>query len=446
MRSRPAQARGRAATLAAALAALLSSGAGAQVSPPGVITPVCVETCPNPLSDPAGYAACAARQQACTTKIDLYKSYMLQLGLGTTQLGLPQLYVDVLQPLFRGTDLRAWRFAFGDRQPANNATTDCSVTYFNHQPTVNDLRNGRLDEDWEFGWLLHELRHFAQCTQLGGRDAYAKMWFGHLEVAFLSANSGDMAALHDEMFMEADAEQVANRLQTTIVPMRDRNGRLVRPVTVTLAANGSDAGTRVSGFTGTAVRLQARTTGGSAPLDFTWTYRRPGETAFRSGSGLLRSPDVLELTPDRSGNYEVRVRVGHNGTSLRQATANVVLQIAEPRVVARTVTPVTTVRAPVATRTLQPLGTLTVQVYQRSARSRRATAASGASVTVGTATQAKQYGSRLTDATGAAVFPGVPLSSTQRLTITATRTRCPARPIDHPMTETASTVRIEIVC
>jgi hypothetical protein len=442
---RPAFARACAMLLAGASATLLSSGAGAQMTPPGVIIPVCVENCPNPLIDAAGAAACLARQQACTMKIDLYKSYMLQLGLGTTQFGLPQLYLDVLQPMFSG-DLRAWRFAFGDRQPANNATTDCAVTYFNRQSMIDDLRNARLSQDTEIGWLLHELRHFAQCSQLGGRDAYAKMWFGNLEVAFLQTNSTDMSVLHDKMIMEGDAGRVAASLLDRLSTMRDRNGRIVRPVTVALLANGSAAGTRVTGFTGTAVRLTARTTGGSVPLDFTWMYRRPGETTWRSGAGLLRSPDVLELTPDRAGNYDIRVRVGQDGASLAPATASVVLAIANPPVVARTVTPVTGVVSPLPSRTIQPLGTLTVQVLQRSARSRRATSSAGASVTVGTAAQPKQYGTQTTDANGGAVFRGVPLSSSARLTIAARTDRCATRSIEHVMAESQSTVRIELVC
>jgi hypothetical protein len=442
---RPALARA-AAIVFAAPAALVPVGAAAQMTPPGIITPVCQETCPNPLTDPAGAAACMARQQACTTKIDLYRSYMGQLGLATTQFALPSLYRDVLQPLFRGADLGAWRYAFGDRQPANNATTDCGVTYFNNQGTVNDLRNGRLDEEWEFRWLLHELRHFAQCVQLGGRDAYAKMWFGHLELAFLRTNSGDMTTLHDAMPMEGDAARVATAALGKIAPMRDRNGRLVRPVEVRLLVDGAAVGTRSTGMTGSAVRLTARTTGGSAPMDFLWSYRLPGETAFRPGASLLRAPDVLELTPQRAGTYVIRVRAGQNGAALAPDTASLVLQVSDPPAVARTATPVTTVRGPVSGSTLRPLGTLTVQVLQRSARSRRSSPAAGAAVTVGVAGQPKQYGAKDTDASGAAVFPGLPLSATERLTITARTDRCRARTVEHVLQETQSTVRVELVC
>lgn len=445
MSPQPALAR-TAALVLVVTAALIPSGVAAQMTPPGIITPVCRETCPNPLTDPAGAAACVARQQACTTKIDLYRTYMGQLGFATTQFALPALYRDVLQPIYRGADLGAWRFAFGDRQPANNATTDCGVTYFNRQGTIDDLRNGRLDEEWEFRWLLHELRHFAQCMQLGGRDAYAKMWFGHLELSFLRTSSGDMTALHDAMPMEGDAARVALTALTGIASMRDRNGRLVRPVDVQLLVDGAVVGARLTRMTGSAVRLAARTTGGSAPMDFAWSYRLPGETAFRSGASLLRAPDVLEFTPQRAGIHVIRVRAGHDGATLAPDTASLVLHVSDPPVVARTATPVTTVRRPVSGSTLRPLGTLTVHVHQRAARTRRSSPAAGAAVTVGAADQPKRYGTRNTDASGGAVFPGLPLSARERLTITARTDRCAARTVEHVLQETESTVRVELVC
>lgn len=447
MSAAPALRRGRALLLAAAATVGGSSGAGAQV--PSLINPVCEESCPNPVTDPAGAAACLARQQACTTKIGLYQTYMAQLGLMTTRHSLPQLYVDLLQPLYRGVDLRGWRFAFGDRQPADNATTDCSVTYFNHRDMVDDVRMARLDEPWEFSWLLHELRHFAQCGQLGGRDAYAKMWFGHLELAFIQTNSADMATLHDAMFMESDAARVAASNQTKIEPMRDRHGRLVRPLAVQFDVNGSTAGASVPAMTGTPVRIAARTSGGSTPIDFVWTLRRPGSTSFSSGASLLRSADVLELTPDRSGTYEVRVRAGQNGAPLAPANASILVEVSDPPIIARTGTPVTTrtaVRTTAGSATLRPLGTLTVQVFQRAARSRRGTASSGASVTVGTADDPKKHGRRATDDSGLAAFPGLPLSSAERLTITVSKTRCGSRSVEYALTQTAGTVRVDLVC
>lgn len=424
-------------------AMLPSSGAAAQL--PGIITPACRETCPNPLEDPVGAAACAARQQACTTKIDLYKTYMLQLGAGTAPASLTATYADVLQPFFAGADLRSWRFAFGDRQPANNATTDCGITYFNNQSVVNDLRTGRLDEDSEFAWLLHELRHYAQCTQLGGRDAYAKMWFGHLELAFLQTN-GNLGAIHDEMIMEGDAATTAMTVLGRIAAMRDRSGRLVRPISVALEANGNATGSSLTALTGTPVRLTARTTGGSTPLDFSWTYKRPGESVWRSASAIQRDDHVVELTPDRIGTYEVRVRVGQAGATLTPATARIAVRVSSSPVVART-TPVTTTPArTVSTRPLQPRGTLTVQVVQRRASGRGTSAVSGATVTVGTSARDTWYGSRTTDRSGVAEFAGMPLSAAQRLTISARSARCASRPIEATLTELAQTVRVEVVC
>src|SRR5215204_2831457 len=140
---------------------VLSSTAGAIRSTGAqIVFQVCRETCPDPLRDPAGFAACHARIAECESKLTAYNGYMGQLGAGATRYQLPTKYREILQP-FYSSNLGNWRFAFGDRQPPNNATTDCTVTYFNRANFVLLLRKGELDGGWD--WLFHEIEHFNQC-------------------------------------------------------------------------------------------------------------------------------------------------------------------------------------------------------------------------------------------------------------------------------------------
>ena len=165
---------------------------------------VCNETCPSPLTNPVGAATCAARIAQCNHNLTLYAGYMTQLGALVTLYQLPQLYRDVLRQFYPGVNLDNYRFGYSNRQPSGNATTDCSVTYWNDSQAtyVAALRGGNLNTDQQWRWLFHELRHFGQCLAVGGRWAYAKMWFGQLETTFIQ--NSDLATLHDRMPMEGN--------------------------------------------------------------------------------------------------------------------------------------------------------------------------------------------------------------------------------------------------
>jgi hypothetical protein len=99
-------------------------------------------------------------------------------------------------------NLDGYRFGYSNHQPANNATTDCSKTYYNNKEFVNRLRQGRLSKSHEFIWLLHELQHYNQCKRVHGRDRYALMWFRDLGSSVLN---GDLKKIHDNMPMEKEA-------------------------------------------------------------------------------------------------------------------------------------------------------------------------------------------------------------------------------------------------
>ena len=288
---------------------------------------VCKETCPNPLTDPTGAAVCHARIAVCETKLTLYNGYMGQLGAGTTTFALPALYRDVLQPLYWSGNLANYRFAFGDRQPANNATTDCGVTYFNNQAMVNDIRNATISDSTRWDWLFHELRHFTQCSGLGGRDAYAKMWFGHLEVAFLQNNN--LETIHDRMIMEGDAATTGRNIMASTRTMRDINNRLVRPIVVAFRnASGTTIPDNYMAIVNTAQVFNAQITGGSDPLDVTWGVKSPTGTYYiLQSNGITNNGRTFTWTPPSTGTWGVRSWVRQLGSNLPTGMRTVTVSV-----------------------------------------------------------------------------------------------------------------------
>ena len=292
---------------------------------------VCKETCPDPFRDPGGAAVCQARISLCETKLTAYNTYMAQLSAGVTTYQLPAKYREILQP-FYSANLANWRFGFADRQPPGNATTDCNVTYFNRAGFVTLLRDGNLDGFW--GWLFHELRHFSQCGQLGSRDAYSKMWFGHLELAVIQ--SSNLETLHDRMLMEADADNVATTVLAGTRTMRDIHDRLVRPIVVTLAGpSGAVLADRTTIGKGT-YDISGRVTGGSDPLERNWWVKRPGTTIFAQvPSSVLNEARVFHLIADVTGEYTLRLHVRQPGSNLPEASRQIVLNAVDLRTIAR---------------------------------------------------------------------------------------------------------------
>src|SRR4030095_75966 len=174
-----------------------------------------------------------------------YNIYMDQMGAGVSRHQLPDVYRDILAARYPQTNFNTFRFGFSDRQPPNNATTDCNVTYFNNSDYVDRLRNGAANPNWF--WLLHEITHTEQCTALGGREAYSKRWWDEMDAALnaqgikvnflqppdaLANQIGTLfAQVHDMMPMEQQATNKANALLPGLVACcTDRNGKPVRPL------------------------------------------------------------------------------------------------------------------------------------------------------------------------------------------------------------------------
>ncbi len=268
------------------------------------ISPACKRNCN--VSD----GSCIAAEQTCQVKLDLYNTYMAQLSAGVTMSQLPQLYIDVLQPHYRAADLRSWRFGFSDRQPANNATTDCSNTYFNNRSFVDKLRAGTLTDTSDFSWLFHEMQHFVQCTRLGSRGAYAKMWFDQLETTFIQNNN--LATLHDRMPMEGDADATANTVVGATNGSRDSEGRLFRAISLELLRNHQIIPTSgaIASITQTLQLITARVTGFSTPPTIDWSIKRPSQL-FAPAAGSGTNGTELQWAPNEAGTHQIRVTVNN---------------------------------------------------------------------------------------------------------------------------------------
>ena len=190
-------------------------GAAADRAPAAVCARACPECEPEDgagldLACAAQALACRSEQTLCEAKLAVYHAHMEELAAGVELSLLPATYRRVLGRFFPRLDLASVRFGWSDRQPPDNAITDCDRIYFARSDFVERLRRGKLRAATDWLWLLHELRHAEQCVALGGRDAYAVRWLDELGLAFLA--DADLATLHDRIPLEDDADERAKRV------------------------------------------------------------------------------------------------------------------------------------------------------------------------------------------------------------------------------------------
>lgn len=266
------------ALIAAALAVLVTA------VPAGAFQ-VCARACA--ITD----AACIAGVAACETRIHAYNIYMDQMGAGQQRFQLPAVYQDLLRVRYPLANFANYRFAFSDRQPPDNATTDCATTYFNSQPQVDALRNAAANSLDGWRWLLHEVTHVEQCTAAGGRERYANRWWN--EMMTVAAASGRAinftqtpealagqigalaAAVHDAMPMEQAADNKRDRVLAELLPCcisSDR--RPIRPLEISAINDRLDAGMKLRRI------LSVTAVNGDRPLTSVWRVRSPGERNF----------------------------------------------------------------------------------------------------------------------------------------------------------------------
>jgi len=298
--------------LATALGLLIGSSENRILAQGPFIDSACKENCA--LTE----APCIAREQVCQTKLQLYRGYMGQLGLGVTLHRLPQLYIDLLQAHYNGS-LGNVRFGYADRQPVL-ATTDCNVIYFGSNATqafVDKVKNGGLTHSTEFKLLFHELRHFSQCTNLGGRDQFAKRWFRDLDISILRQTNVDFQQLHNLMPMEADAKNAEDRIFSEIEVLRDQSGKLVRPLSVELLKGNNVLGSNITTWVGSPLEFTAKVGGGSGPFKIEWRVKAPYEVRAQSAQPAPGDLTKLQWSPNRAGTFEVEAFVTQPGTNLK---------------------------------------------------------------------------------------------------------------------------------
>lgn len=153
-----------------------------------------------------------------------YRIYMAWLASGVSggYGRLPAPLAKELLPKYRH-DLGEARVAFTDKLPNGLAVADCKTVYFGNEKLVEALRQGSELTDGQRRWLAHELTHGEQCERWGGREAFAKTWFGQADAsAWHVVKAGGafdalreylrtryIRGLHDAMPMEIEADERA---------------------------------------------------------------------------------------------------------------------------------------------------------------------------------------------------------------------------------------------
>jgi hypothetical protein len=177
-----------------------------------------VVECPAPCQ---GTISC----RLCTLKLELYREWMRAVDQGVDRFPLPQPIVHSLAHHFPGVDLNVVEVGSTRRQAADGLT-DCTRIYLADAGVTEGLRQGRLPRGDFLELFLHELVHVEQCALLGGRDAYALLWFRDLGIGALDLlrSGGGWQRLHLAMPMEAEAAARAAEL-TPAVEMELQEGR-----------------------------------------------------------------------------------------------------------------------------------------------------------------------------------------------------------------------------
>lgn len=301
--------------------------------------------------DGVKYAACLARQTDCQVKLNLFNAYLGQMGLGVSLYAMDGYNRAILAPYFPTIDLSAWRFGFSDRQPPDNATTDCNTTYFNNASFVNNLTRGHIDlsnrvtsaDGKRVPWVLHELYHYVQCNNVGGRTAYARMWFdnllrmnwGSLDPTKVSLDnlSPIFNLMHDSMPMEQDAQNNGDTIWTTLNSCCVATDSTLFPplkINVTGVITPQDPNALIQTiYPGKTVTLNATLTGGSAPFSYFWSIQMPGAasfTAIPASEGYATGP-AFTWTPKVVGSYRIKLVVSQNKMNItgeKISTHNVV--------------------------------------------------------------------------------------------------------------------------
>jgi hypothetical protein len=269
--------------------------------------------------NPACHADCQAKLQA-------YYAFMTVMSRQVLMHDLPSHYVKILEPLFGVSNLSSFRFGHSVQTMTALGITDCNKAYFSNSTFVSKAANGDLTSDEDFFLLFHEMQHYVQCTNAGGRNAYALRWFGELGTTVLTTQ--DPFAIHDAMPMEGDADMVANSVLTAIRPFQEANGSLRRPSTGT-ANTGSGTNSSAIEVTRSQIpvpsnnqitveRNSVQNFYASTPrfehdVPFKWEVAEPNRV-FSPASGMGPRNYRFVWAPTAAGAYRIRITAGTFGT------------------------------------------------------------------------------------------------------------------------------------
>jgi len=170
----------------------------------------------------------------------VYQEYMSQLG-DEYPGSISTYYISRIQDFYK-TPLGSIRISKGQAS-LGDGITDCTHIRTPDLQLLQSIQQGTKPTKDDLTWLLHELRHSDQCAKVGGRKAYASMWFRQFEGTMMkrwaewSAKANLLAPLlpgdhstalvavivndlkndgatriHDAMPMEADAEDYSGSI------------------------------------------------------------------------------------------------------------------------------------------------------------------------------------------------------------------------------------------
>ena len=267
----------------------------------------------------------------CQSKLAAYNTFMAYIshdnfGHAESVNSLPSHYVQILEPLFGVSNLSSFRFGQGDHVAPALGITDCSKAYFPNTLFVSKVANGDVRSDNDFLLLFHEMQHFVQCTNVGGRDFYALTWFGELGSTLLT--SQDPFAIHDAMPMEGNADMAANRVLSAIREFQETNGSLRRPSTgTTNTSSGTNSSAievtrsqiavpssnQISVAQNSVQNFYASTPRFEHEVPFEWEVAKPNRV-FSPASGMGPRNYRFIWAPTEQGAHRIRVTAGTYGT------------------------------------------------------------------------------------------------------------------------------------
>jgi hypothetical protein len=322
---------------------------------------------------------------------------MTQLSASVQTTPLRTSYLNVMRPLYQ-VNWADVRFGWSNRQPLSRGLTDCTTIYFSNERFVTRLRAGLLDTADEYRLLFHELTHAEQCGSAARRDRYARMWFDQLSLDFIK--TGNLRDLHDAMPMEAEAiAREAVVLEQTRTN-RDHLNHLVEAIRVGIERNGSAVGV-VTTTVGRPIRFDARATGGSPPITFSWTLVSPTANGLttQTSAGLGQT---VEITPSRIGEHVLHVKAEQQpaASNLEPARNLVTIRAVAEQVATGAVTSPPPIRSGAVSGAIQTTlnRTLTVTVLNAAGSPLQA------SVCVGDSSNADRHGLGVAGRDGKASF------------------------------------------